>query len=243
MPWFLVDDGFAFHRKVVAAGNAALGLWVRAGSWCARELTDGFVPDHMLTALGTRPQAKRLVAVGLWERVDGGYRFWQWNDPGRQPTRNQVEQKRAAARERMRKVRGSREQDENEHSNNARSSDAVRDAFPSLPSPSLQEGSLRDHLSRRNARPDLDDDLAKQIDEQIIEVLRDQTGLTVTADWAAKTRRLILGKRTNVTEPERYVLTAIEREPERFLPIGRDPASQSATDAIAATMRAARGEP
>ena len=36
MPWFNVDDGFAFHRKAVRAGNAAIGLWTRAGSWWMR---------------------------------------------------------------------------------------------------------------------------------------------------------------------------------------------------------------
>lgn len=29
MPWFRVDDDFALHPKAIAAGNAALGLWVR----------------------------------------------------------------------------------------------------------------------------------------------------------------------------------------------------------------------
>lgn len=31
MPWFKVDDTLALHGKVVAAGNPAMGLWVRAG--------------------------------------------------------------------------------------------------------------------------------------------------------------------------------------------------------------------
>jgi hypothetical protein len=103
MTWFKVDDTLAFHRKAVAAGNAAMGLWVRAGSWCSQQLTDGFVPDDMIASLGNSGQAKRLVAAGLWERVDGGYRFWQWDE--RQPSREQVEQERNAARERMRRVR------------------------------------------------------------------------------------------------------------------------------------------
>lgn len=33
MSWFKVDDHLAFHRKTLAAGNEAMGLWVRAGSW------------------------------------------------------------------------------------------------------------------------------------------------------------------------------------------------------------------
>lgn len=80
MTWFKVDDNLAFHRKVVAAGNAAMGLWVRAGSWCADNLTDGHVPDGMLRQLGTRPQAEALVKAGLWVKTADGYRFHSWRE-------------------------------------------------------------------------------------------------------------------------------------------------------------------
>lgn len=105
MTWFKVDDTFAFHQKCVAAGNSAIGLWVRAGSWCASQLNDGFVPDHMIVTLGTKGQANRLVDVGLWVREDGGYRFHQWNEDGRQPTREEVEAKRQEWRDKKRKQR------------------------------------------------------------------------------------------------------------------------------------------
>ena len=103
MPWFRIDDNLAFHHKVVAAGNPAMGLWVRAGSMCAQQLTDGFVPDHMVLSLGTLAQAKKLVAVGLWNRVEGGYSFHEWEE--RQPSKASVEAERAAAAERMREHR------------------------------------------------------------------------------------------------------------------------------------------
>lgn len=80
MPWFRVDGGFAFHRKVVLAGNAAVGLWTRAGSWSAEEGTGGWIPDEMVLALGTKAQAHRLVDASLWRRVDGGYEFHDWDD-------------------------------------------------------------------------------------------------------------------------------------------------------------------
>jgi hypothetical protein len=103
IPWFKVDDNLAFHAKTVAAGNAAMGMWVRAGSWSAQQLNDGLIPDHLIPALGNISQARKLVDAGLWERVPGGYRFWQWEQ--RNPTREQVEDDRAAAAERMRKAR------------------------------------------------------------------------------------------------------------------------------------------
>lgn len=112
MPWFNVDDNFADHPKTVAAGNAAIGLWCRAGSWCNRHLTDGYVPSHMVTALGgTRANAKRLVEVGLWLPVEGGYQFHQWHQNGRNKTREQVESERAAWRKRQAKAREGRKGD------------------------------------------------------------------------------------------------------------------------------------
>lgn len=99
MTWFKVDDSLDYHPKALAAGNAALGLWVRAGSWAARQLTDGFVPEGVATSLGTRKQADQLVAAGLWHKVLGGYVFHEWTE--RQPTRDEVETRRKRDRERL----------------------------------------------------------------------------------------------------------------------------------------------
>jgi len=95
MTWFKVDDTLAFHHKTVAAGVPALGLWVRAGSWCAQTLTDGFVPEHMVPALadGDVGLARRLVEAGLWCRVKGGYAFHGWANY--QPSRQSIEDRRA----------------------------------------------------------------------------------------------------------------------------------------------------
>lgn len=81
MTWFKVDDKFAMHPKAMSAGNAALGLWVRAGSWSAAHLTDGLIPANLLAALGgSRATAERLVKVHLWDAEPGGYRFRDWHD-------------------------------------------------------------------------------------------------------------------------------------------------------------------
>lgn len=105
MTWFKVDDTLALHAKVVAAGNAAMGLWVRAGSWSAQQLSEGFVPDHIAKMLGSRAEIQRLVDAHLWTREEGGYQFWQWADDGRQPTKQQVEADRAANRARQKRAR------------------------------------------------------------------------------------------------------------------------------------------
>ncbi len=107
MTWFRVDDDLPFHRKVVAAGNAAMGLWVRAGAWCAQHLTDGFVPDDMVAILGTASQRSKLIKAGLWVEVPGGCQFHQWLGSGRQPTAESVREKRARGAERQAKHRNS----------------------------------------------------------------------------------------------------------------------------------------
>lgn len=108
MPWFNVDDGFAFHRKAVKAGNAAIGLWTRAGSWSNQQLTDGLIPDEMVTVLGTDAQARRLVTAGLWTRIDGGYQFHEWNAEGRNKTRQQVEEHRQREAEKKANARAAK---------------------------------------------------------------------------------------------------------------------------------------
>lgn len=103
MPWFKVDDTFAFHPKVLAAGNAAAGLWARAGSWSMQQLTDGYVPAQVAQQLGTRAEIRRLVDAGLWVAKDDGYVFHEWDQ--RQPSRVQVHADREAAKERQRRAR------------------------------------------------------------------------------------------------------------------------------------------
>lgn len=104
MTWFKVDDTLAMHAKVIQAGNTAMGLWVRAGSWSAQQLTDGRIPRAMLGPLGGRSRdAKALVEAGLWTATDEGWRFHEWEE--RQPSSEQVKADRAAARERQRRAR------------------------------------------------------------------------------------------------------------------------------------------
>ncbi|GAA5005356.1 hypothetical protein GCM10023317_39880 [Actinopolymorpha pittospori] len=62
-------------------------------------------PQAMVTALGdTTAQARKLVDVGLWEPTSDGYRVIAWDDA--QSTRQEVHQRRGAACDRMRRVRG-----------------------------------------------------------------------------------------------------------------------------------------
>jgi hypothetical protein len=99
MTWFKVDDGFWGHPKQTALPPGPVALWVRAGSWSGNQLTDGLVPEHMVTMLGAKKRdAEMLVTAGLWEKVDGGYQFHDWGKW--QPTRDEVEKKRVEDAER-----------------------------------------------------------------------------------------------------------------------------------------------
>ncbi|KAA9133736.1 hypothetical protein [Microbacterium caowuchunii] len=107
MTWFKVDDQLAFNMKVLSAGNPAMGLWVRAGSWSAAQLSDGIVPAPIVAALGgSTEDAASLVAVGLWHEVEGGWEFHDWAEY--QPTKEQVLAQRKSTAERVAKHRAKR---------------------------------------------------------------------------------------------------------------------------------------
>lgn len=122
MPWFKVDDSFYDHPKVFDAPDSAIALWVRAGCWAARNLTDGFVPVNLARRMcdDADTAVKELIERGLWEAVEanashaasdspqtasarrgmdgGGYRFRDWDDyqPSAEKVRD-LRAKRAAA--------------------------------------------------------------------------------------------------------------------------------------------------
>jgi len=90
MTWFKVDDSFYDHPKVFDAPDCAVALWTRAGTWSARNLTDGFVPTGMPARLCDDPEraVRELINRGLWSRSRGGYQFHDWAQY--QPTRDEA---------------------------------------------------------------------------------------------------------------------------------------------------------
>jgi hypothetical protein len=81
MTWFKVDDSFYDHPKMYDASDASVALWIRAGTWSARNLTDGFVPTGMLARLSgdARTATAELCNRGMWLRTRGGYQFHDWH--------------------------------------------------------------------------------------------------------------------------------------------------------------------
>jgi hypothetical protein len=115
MPWFAVDDSAHTHPKIVKAGNAAVGLWMRCGSYAAQHLTDGIVPGAIATMYGTPPQIAKLTKLGLWhpaghtcprcpQPADDDYVMHEYHLHGN-PTRQEVLDRRARAAEKKRKQR------------------------------------------------------------------------------------------------------------------------------------------
>jgi len=104
---FQVDPDFYDHPKTLGMSDAAVALWVRAGSYSAAKRSDGFVADAALAGLSQTPAeaARELIRRRLWSRVKGGYRFHQWSE--RNLTRTRIEADRKADRDRKRRDRES----------------------------------------------------------------------------------------------------------------------------------------
>jgi hypothetical protein len=131
--WFKIDDGFWGHEKVTNLSDAALALWVQAGSWTARYRKDGSVPRDICKRLGRKNRATfELVEAGLWVETDEGYAFHDFEFWQRHIAKQ--EQTKDGAAERQRKHRMSRvtENDCHEKPENTVTRDPV---IPTLPIP------------------------------------------------------------------------------------------------------------
>jgi hypothetical protein len=101
MPWVKIDDQFHSNPKVVAAGAEAVALYIVALSWCGAYLTDGFIPAGQVRRLALsnhyEEATKRLVEVGLWHEVDGGYEIHDYLEYN--PTAEEVKESKQARAE------------------------------------------------------------------------------------------------------------------------------------------------
>lgn len=158
MPWFKVDDGFYDHPKVLELDMAARGLWVMAGAYCARHLTDGVITGRQIKVIGgTQKQAEKLVAAGLWSADDAPpsarrYAFNDWREF--QPTRDDVLSKRREDAERKRLARGVKRDKQRERKNvraDVQADSEAPSALPGLRAPSALPGPARPDPTRPNS--------------------------------------------------------------------------------------------
>lgn len=105
--WAKIDDNLWAHPKWINLPDSAKALWVSALSYCACYETDGHVPTHALPTLYPNKHRARaigaLVKAGLWEQIDGGYMFHDWERY--QPTKARKDAERKDKRDRMRALR------------------------------------------------------------------------------------------------------------------------------------------
>lgn len=97
--WTKLTDDVHDHPKVVIAGNAAFGVWVRALSYCSRHLTDGVLPAPAIDAMivdGYDPPdlADRLESSRLMTRSGSDYLVPDYLDFN--PSAAEVRARRAA---------------------------------------------------------------------------------------------------------------------------------------------------
>lgn len=239
MPWFKLDDAFHSHPKVLEAGNEAVGLYVRCGSYASQHLTDGYIPEAVALLFGSAELADTLVEAKLWTRAKGGWRmhdFLEYN-----PSREEVIHKRKVRSEAGRKG-GVNSGKARAASANARSKDEANRSRllgymyepPSRPVPvltadvvSLSNGGKARSKTEANGEAFASaagglTAAAKEATDSIIEELQNRTGQTVTASWALQVAADILGDR-NVADPVAYVRSAIRDNPRRFAPIPQPP--------------------
>jgi hypothetical protein len=102
MSWAKLDDRFHVNGKIVAAGNAAVGLFARGISWSAGHETDGFIPEGVARMLESPDQGlvDRLLEIGLLERAEGGYQIHDYLEFN--PSARELRRQRKAVADRVR---------------------------------------------------------------------------------------------------------------------------------------------
>lgn len=244
MPWVRFDDQFPIHRKVKGLSDAAYRLHTEGIFWCARNLTDGYVPTADLSDLATARRPLKflpeLVARGNWHLADevcesekcpahvdnrpasvgDGWLIHDYFDY--QPTKAKVLEERAKNAERQKRHRDRHRDDEPEYGSERNGvTNAVTNrrsnTTPSRPGPEgTRDGTGSQSSSRRIARAIGPDD-DDSIDLAIVELLTELTKRDVSIKWAVKVRQQILGNRT-VEHRMAYVVSAIRDNPAKFAP-------------------------
>lgn len=200
MPWFKVDDKVWSHPKFAALSDAAQALWLRAGSYAAEKLSDGYIDTRILTTLlrGKPKTIAELVTAGMWVKVRDGIQFHDWLEY--QPSAASVNKEREQARERMANVRA------NKKANESRSSDSPDPVpVPDLTDVTNFPGSSPDSTVR-----------AERIDPQLLAVIRDREAKAVERahelgiqDPESVWNRLERTLRGSITFPDAIRLAAV----------------------------------
>ncbi len=86
MSWAKIDGGYAFHEKVIEAGNEVAGAHVRMIAWCAEQCTDGKLTRAQAMLIAGRSDViESMVRVRLLDADGSGFKvhdFDHYNPTG-----------------------------------------------------------------------------------------------------------------------------------------------------------------
>lgn len=104
MAWVKLDDQMPEHPKVEDLSDRAFRVYIEGIAYCSRVLSDGAIPAPKARKLGATPKVvQELIEARLWHINGAGFRvndYLTYN-----PSREQVEKRRADAAERIRRHR------------------------------------------------------------------------------------------------------------------------------------------
>lgn len=113
VPYLKLSDDFTEDARILTAGPLPAWLHLSALSYCARAMSDGFVPSGQLRRLADvdHPQqlAEVLVRVGLWVPAIGGWQVPDYLGKHGNHSRAEIEEYRAQKAEQMRRSRARRD--------------------------------------------------------------------------------------------------------------------------------------
>ena len=239
-----VDVLLPTHPKLIGASSATKWSLIEAWCYCARHLTDGFIPDRAWARIGKARDRQPLIDLGMAERVPGGYQMHDYL--GHQRSRADAEElsrKRADAGRKGGQAKANAV---------ALAKQMPGGLPPSKPSKSVAEAEAEaeadrsgagavDHPSRRNGQSGVDDEI-----DLIISEIHLATGRDVSRTWAADVRATLMNGR-EVANPAAYLRQIIrtERDPAaRFLPAASaHPSARPVSEANLAAGIAPNGTP
>jgi len=95
--YIAVEVDYFDHPKTLRVGEKLAFRNLRAQAWCHKHRTDGFLPRVAALAITySQKAADELVAAGLWEVCDGGWRIHDYLE--HQPSSDALERASEAGR-------------------------------------------------------------------------------------------------------------------------------------------------
>jgi hypothetical protein len=213
MSWLKLDDSMPEHPKVAALSDAAFRHHVGGLAYCARLLTDGFIPDKIAGEITTAKTLAELSSeqlpgrAPLWEKADRGWMVHDYLDynPSREEVEAQRESRSRAGRKGASKRHGksqasamanAKQTPSTSHGTRTRSANDNVDApdpYPTRSTETVEEGREQHAHAQHGSNgsggtpPQLPPQLERILDPAIVRELKPGQVDLVTAAWDAST--------------------------------------------------------